>query len=177
MYKFWPKRNWNCAYLGLWFPKYTFLKEKEGCPLRPKIIYRYFCKFRLKRAWNYACFACKIQNFLRQGGAAPLQTPKSYYTCMKFYRKGTLIVHLQFPQIRILLWKGGLPPCDHQRSCKFRLKRAWNYAYLARKMQNFLKQGVLPPCNSQNHICLCINFDRKGTEIVNLWFPLIHIFL
>ena len=67
------------------------LMKKEGCPLwPPKIIY--FCKFRLKRVWNYvylACkiqnflrlkrvwnyayLACKIQNFLRQGGAAPLQ--------------------------------------------------------------------------------------------------------
>ena len=43
------------------------------------------------------------------------------------------------------------------------------------QMQNFLRQGSAAPCHPQNRIC--INFDRKGTEIVHLWFPQIHILL
>ena len=63
--------------MHLWFPKYTFSNEKEGCPMQlPKIIY--FCKFKLERTWNYAYLVCKIHNFLRQGGAALLQPPKLY---------------------------------------------------------------------------------------------------
>ena len=54
--------------------------------------------------------------------------------------------------------------------CKFRPRRIWNYAYLARKIQNFLRQGALLPCN--RHIR--IYFDRKGTDIVHLWSPKIH---
>ena len=59
-------------------------------------------------------------------------------------------MHLCFPQIRILLWKQALPPCGHRKSndtffCKFRLKRACYYAYLVRKMQNFLRQWDAAP--------------------------------
>ena len=31
--------------------------------------------------------------------------------------------------------------------CKYRQRRVYNYAYLDRKIQNFLRQGALPPCN------------------------------
>ena len=47
-------------------------------------------------------------------------------------------------------------------------KRAWNYAYLAHQIQNFLKQGALA---TPKIVYICMTFDRKGTEIVNLWFP------
>ena len=59
----------------------------------------------------------------------------------EFWQKRYWNCAFTVPQIHILLWKGGMPPCNHQRSSKFRLKRTWNYAYLARKMQNFLRQG------------------------------------
>ena len=59
-----------------------------------------------------------------------------------------------------------LQPPEMIYYCKFRPKRAWNYGYLACKIQNFLRPGAPPPCN---HIR--IHFDRKGTEIVHLWFP------
>ena len=68
--------------MHIWFPQMlVLLWKRSAAPLRPpKIIY--FCKFRLKfrtqlgvnhirRVWNYPYLACKIQNFLRQGGAAP----------------------------------------------------------------------------------------------------------
>ena len=55
-------------------PPYTFSYEKKGLPLQPPDII-YFCKLRPKMAGNYAYLAFKIENFLRQGGAAPLQPP------------------------------------------------------------------------------------------------------
>ena len=42
-------------------------------------------------------------------------------------------------------------------------------AYLVHRIQNFLTQGGLPPCNPKKlYIGLRINFDRKGTEIVHI---------
>ena len=93
-----------------------------------------------------------------QGGFAPLQSPKSCKRII-FDRKGTWILHFWFPQILVLLWKGRaaplrllwkgraapLRPPKIIYFCKFRLKRVWNYAYLACKIQNFLRQGGAAP--------------------------------
>ena len=128
---------------------------KRTAPLQsPEIMY--FCKFRPKRAWNYAYLACKIQKFLRQGGTAPLQSHT-------FWQKRDWNCAFMIPQIHILLWKEGLPlqPPDIMYFCKLRPKRAWNYKYLARKIQNFPR----------------LNFNRKESEIVHLWFPKINILL
>ena len=111
----------------------------------------------------------QIQKFLRQGCAAPL-SPQNRI-CINFDRKGTEIVHLWFPQIHILLWKEGLPLATtryYTYFCK-RPKRAWNYAYLARKIQNFLRQGAQPLCNPQNRI-----YIRK--RAAPLWPPEIIYF-
>ena len=59
------------------------------------------------------------QNFLRQGGDATLQIPKSYtiyvYT-YKFWQKRDWKLWIYGSQKYILLRKEGLPPCDHQKS-------------------------------------------------------------
>ena len=39
-----------------------------------------------------------------------------------------------------------------------------------------LGKGALPPCPPPKSY-ICTNFGRKGTEIVHLWFPQIHILL
>ena len=65
--------------MHIWFPQIlVLLWKRSAAPLRPpKIIY--FCKFRLKRVWNYAYLACKIQHFLRQGGRGPATcTPREH---------------------------------------------------------------------------------------------------
>ena len=139
-------------------PQIHILMKRRAAPLQPPEII-YFCKFRPKRVWNYAHLACKIQKFLRQGGAAPLQ-PHTY----TFWQKRDWNWAFVVPPKHILLWKEGLPPLQPRDIiffCKLRPKRAWNYEYLARKIQNFLR----------------LNFDRKETEIVHLWFPKIHILL
>ena len=104
---------------------------------------------------------------LKRDLPCPLATPK-LYICINFDRKGIEVVNLWFPQIHILLWKGE-PLCDHQKSyfCN---------AYLAHKIQNFLRQGGAAPCNPQNYIYIYIyiyiyKFWQKRTEIVHLWFP------
>ena len=51
---------------------------------------------------------------------------------------------------------------------KFRLKGAWNYAYSTHQIQFF------PLATPQIVAYMCMNFDRKGTEIVHLWFPQIQ---
>ena len=89
----------------------------------------------------------KYKNFLRQGGFAPLQSPKSCKRAI-FDRKGTWILYFWFPQILVLLWKRRATPLRPPKIiyfCKFRLKRVWNYAYLACKIQNFLRQGGAAP--------------------------------
>ena len=79
-------------------------------------------------------------------GRCPLATPKILYVYI-FYRKGTEIVRLWFPKIHNLLRKEVLPPLWPLKIlyfCKFIPKRAWIYAYLARRIQNFLGKGALP---------------------------------
>ena len=86
-------------------------------------------------------------------------------------RKAFLCILIFVRSPSILLWKEGLSPCDRPPKIiyfKFRLKRAWNYAYLASKIHDFLRQRGM---------YIHINFGRKGTEIVHLWFPQIHILL
>ena len=92
------------------------LMKRRAFPFRPpKIIY--FCKFSLKRAWNYAYLARKLQHFLRKGDAALLQPPKWYVRpTYKFWQKRDWNCAFVVPLIHILLWKGGLPPCDNQKS-------------------------------------------------------------
>ena len=123
---------------------HSLMKRRAASLQPPKIIY--FCTFRPKRAWNYAYLAHRIQNFPRQGGTAPLQPTKSYKH-INSGSKGTVIVHLWFTKIHILLWKEVLPLYNHQKPyfCKFRPKRAWNYACLARRIQNFLRKGCAAP--------------------------------
>ena len=88
-------------------------------------------------------------------------------------------MHLLPPKILILLRnKKGCPSCDHKKSyifCKIRLIRTYCYAHLAHQIQNFPKQGGAAPCNPQ--IVYTYIFWQKGTEIVHLWSPKIHILL
>ena len=56
------------------------------CVCPPKVLYPY--KFRLERGLKLCIFSSTIQNFLRQGGFAPLQSPKSCKRII-FDRKGT----------------------------------------------------------------------------------------
>ena len=54
--------------------------------------------------------------------------------------------------------------------CKFRPQRAWNYGYLACKIQDFPRQGGATPLQPHTY-----TFWQKGTEIVHLWFhPTTH---
>ena len=48
--------------------------------------------------------------------------------------------------------------------------------YLAYQIQNFLRQEGTAPLQHQKSY-IRIYFYRKGTEIVHLWFPKIHILL
>ena len=121
-------------------------KQKKGCPLAttrnhisvnldqkgPEIMHIWLKKYKI---------------FLRHGGTAPMQPPKSCIGLgLYFDRKGTEIVHLWFPKIHILLRSAApLWPLEIIYFCKSRPKRAWNYAYLARKMQNFLRQWGAAP--------------------------------
>ena len=150
MYKFWQKRDWNCAFMV--HPNTHSLMKRRAAPLQPPEII-YFCKFRPKRACNYGYLACKIQNFLRQGGTAPLQ-PHTY----TFWQKRDWNCAFMVLQIHILLWKEELPLATtrYYQFCKLRPNRAWNYAYLARKIQHFLRQAggstPLQPPKSYIHI-------------------------
>ena len=51
------------------------LMKRRAAPLSLQPPKSYIFVVWLKRAWNYAYLACQIQNFLMQGGAAPLQPP------------------------------------------------------------------------------------------------------
>ena len=107
-----------------------------------------------------------MQNFLRQGGFAPLQSPKSCKRII-FDRKGTWILHFWFLQILVLLWKRRAAPLRPPKIiyfCKFRLKRVWNYAYLACKIQNFRRQGGAAPLATPARgpaPCTSVNTSRK----------------
>ena len=102
--------------------------------------------------------------------AVPLQPPEKLdQKGLKLsVRKGTEIVHLWFPRNTHSLMKWIVAPSQPPEIiyfCKFRPKRTWNYTYLACKII-FLGREAPPPCN---HIRKY--FDRKGPEIVHLWFP------
>ena len=131
MYKFCQKRDWKLCIYGS--RNTHFFYEKKGCPLATTRNYILICTFRPKRAWNYAYLAYKIQNFLRQGGAAP---PCNHIR-IHFDRKGTKIVHLWFPRNTHSLMKRRAAPSQPPEIiyfCKLRPKRARNYAYLACKI-------------------------------------------
>ena len=165
--------------MRLWFPQIHILLWKKGCPLQPPEII-YFCKFRPKRAWNYGYLACKIQNFLRQGGAAPLQ-PHKYTFWQKKDWNCALIVP---PKYTFSYEKKSCPlqPPDTIYFCKLRPNRAWNYVYLARKIQNFLRQAGgstplqppklyiykegLPPCDHQKSYI---------SVLAQKWLEIMHI--
>ena len=105
--------------------------------------------------WNYGYLACKIQNFLRQGGAAPLQ-PHTY----TFWQRRDWNCAFMVPSKYTFSYEKKscpLQPLDIIHFCKLRPKRAWNYAYLACKIQtNFLRQAwdstPLQPPKSYIHI-------------------------
>ena len=99
--------------------------------------------------------------------------------CINFDKKRTEIVHLWLSKIHILLWKEGMSPCNHQKLyISVNLdKKSLKWCNLARKIQNFLRQGGTAPLRPPKlYIGLCINFDRKGTKIVHLWFRNTHSF-
>ena len=146
--------------MHLWFPQIYIRLRKGGLTLATT---RYFFKLRPKKAWNYAYLARKIHNFLRLNfdidrketeivHALPPCNPQNRIYTHKFWQKRDWKLWIYGSQKCILLRKEVMPPCDHQKSyiSEFRAKRAWNYAYLARKIQNFLR----------------LNFDRKETEII-----------
>ena len=125
-YKFWQKKGLKLCFYGS--PKYTLsYMKRRAAPGDHQKSYNYFCKFRPKRACNYAYSAWKIQNFLRQGDTAPCN-PQNCNVYLNYDRKGTEIVHLWFPKYTFSYEKKCCPPCDHQKSynrfCKFRPKRA-----------------------------------------------------
>ena len=137
-------RDWNHAFM---VPKHkTFSYEKEGCPLptTKKHITCISVNFDLKGPEIMHIQLAKYRIFLGKGALPPCNPPNGMYVQI-VTEKGLKL--FWFPQM-ILPWKGGLPPCDHHKSyyfCKFRLKRAWNYVYLARKIPNFLRQGGPAP--------------------------------
>ena len=140
MYKFWQKRDWNCAFIVP--PNTHALMKRRDAPLQPPEII-YFCKFRPKRARNYGYLVCKIQNFLRQGGTAPLQ-PHTYTFWQK--RDWNCAFMHGFSKYAFSYEKKSRPlqPPAIIHFCKFRPQRAWKYAYLACQIQNFLTQGGAP---------------------------------
>ena len=152
MYKFWQKRDWNCTFTVP--PNTHSLMKRRAAPLQPPEII-YFCKFRPKRTLNYGYLACKIQNFLKQGGAAPLQ-PHTY----TFWQKRDWNCAFMVPSKYTFSYEKKscpLQPPDIIHFCKLRPKRAWNYAYLACKIQtNFFRQAwgstPLQPPKSHIHI-------------------------
>ena len=52
---------------------------------------------------------------------------------------------------------------------KFRLKRAWNYPYLAHQIQNFLRQGSA--CNPQKSYTYVWLLTEKGLKLWNYGSP------
>ena len=163
MYKFWQKRDWNCNCAFMVPPNTHSLMKRRAVPLQPpKIIY--FCKFRPQRAWNYGYLACKIQNFLRQGYVYIL-TEKGLKLCIYGSSKYTFSYEKHEKK------SCPLQPPDIIHFCQLKPKRAWNYAYLACKIQNFLRQAGgstplqppklykhiktdFPPATTRNHIFL-----------------------
>ena len=110
MYKFWQKRDWNCAFMAL--QNTHSLMKRRDAPLQPPEISVNLDKKGLK----WCNLARKIQNFLRQGGTAPLRPPKLYIGLrINFDRKGTKIVHLWFRNTHSFK-KRRTAPCDHQKS-------------------------------------------------------------
>ena len=81
-------------------------------------------------------------------------------------------MHLWLSKIHILLWKEGMPPCNHLKLyISVNLdKKGPKWCNLACKIQNFLRQGGTSPLRPPKlYIGLRINFDRKGSKIVHLW--------
>ena len=135
-------------------PNTHSLMKRRAAPLQPPEMI-YFCKFRPKRAWNYGYLACKIQNFLSSGKGAP---PPCNHIRIHFDRKGTeLCIYGVLPNTHSLMKRRAAP-------CNLKIlyisvnwdQRAWNYAYLARKIQNFLRHSggstPLQPPKSYIHI-------------------------
>ena len=148
--------------MHLWFPRNThsLMKWRAAPSQPPEIIY--FCKFRPKRAWNYAYLACKII-FLGKGAPPPCNHIRKH-----FDRKGTEIVHLWFPRNTHSLIKRTAAPCDHQKLyisgghkgppeiiyfCIFRLKKGLKLCVNSLQIQNFPRgNGTLPPCKPPNRM-------------------------
>ena len=152
-------------------PKYTFSYEMKGCPSQPPEII-YFCKFRPKRAWNYAYLACKII-FLGKGAPPPCNHIRKH-----FDRKGTEIVH--FPRNTQSLIKRTAAPCDHQKFyisgghkgppeiiyfCKFRPKKGLELCVNSLQIQNFpIVNGTFHPCKPQI-VCTCKLWQKRDWKL------------
>ena len=164
--------------------------KRRAAPLQPPEII-YFCKFRPKWTWNYGYLACKIQNFLRQGGAAPLQ-PHTYTFWQKRDWNCAFMVRSKYT---FSYEKKSCPlqPPDIIHFFKLRPKRAWNYAYLTCKIQtNFLRQAWgstplqpplivytykegLPPCDHRKSYNSVL--AQKGPEIMHIKLAKYQIFV
>ena len=130
--------------------------------------------------------AKKLQNFWRNAHIHKFRTRSTF---KKFARKKKSLVWAWLKPVKCIgleagglgglsppqyfEWGGGgleyplAPPILYPYS--FRLKRGLKLCIFSSPNKIFLGKGALPPCNPQNRIC--INFDRKETEIVHLWFP------
>ena len=135
----WAKRLHKKGGWGGWVPSIFWVRGLDY-PLAPKKSY-ILINLRLKGAWNYAYLAHQIQNFLGQGGSAPSQPPKSWYIRIHFDIKGSDCAFMVPPNTYPLMKRRAAPlgPSKIIYFCKFKLKRTWNYAYLACKIQNFLR--------------------------------------
>ena len=167
MYKFWQKRDWNCAFMVP--PNTHSLMKRRSAPLQPPEII-YFCKFRPKRAWkwNYGYLPCKIQNFLIGKGAPP---PCNHIR-IHFDRKGTEIVHLWFPQIHILLWKEQLPLATNQIlyiSVNWDQKgpEIMHVIFSSQNTKFSLASGCCPLATPKSYSS--VSLDQKGPEFMYIY--------
>ena len=119
----------------------------------PEMIY--FCKFRPKRAWDYAYLACKII-FLGKGEPTLATTYVNILT-EKWLK---LCINLWFPRNTHSLIKRTAAPCDQQKLyisgghkgppeiiyfCTFKPKKGLKFCVNSLQIQNFpIGNGTLP---------------------------------
>ena len=145
--------------MHLWFPRNTHsLMKRRAAPSQPpKIIY--FCKFRPKRAWNYAYLACNII-FLGKRAPRPLQ-PHTY----TFWEKRDWICAFMVPPKYTFSYKKkGCPlwPPEIIYFCKFRPKNGLKLCVFSLHIFSD-RQGDAAPLQAPKSY-IRRNFGRKGTE-------------
>ena len=156
MYKFWQKRDWNCALL---VPPNThsFMKRRAAPCNHQKIYTKKGLKLCVRKGTEIVHFMVPPKyTFSYEMKGCPLATTRIIYFCKFRPKRAWKYAYLACKII--FLGKGAPPPCNHKRKHFDRKGTEIVHLWLPRNTHPFIKRTAAP-CDHQK---LYISGGHKG---------------